>query len=85
MKPSLILVIMLSLPAEAGWWSDLCAKHLIAADPAPHAEVETDLLLIRYERTRSGSQLDELLYRYRNKMMSYRQVVEFREKLTRRN
>jgi hypothetical protein len=78
MKTSLILVIMLSLPAQAGWWSDMCARHLISDDPAPYAEVETDQLLEIYKVYSSGKQLDELLYRYRAGMMTHRQSMAFR-------
>lgn len=79
MKLFIMLLLVASVSnVHAGRWSDWCAKFLIADDPAPYAEVETDQLLEIYKVYSSGKQLDELLYRYRSGMMRHRQVIEFR-------
>jgi len=78
MKLLLTLVILFSPITHAGWFGDWCSRWLVADDPAPYAEVDTDQLLFMYNIHRTGQQLDELLYRYRAQMMNHRQAMEFR-------
>lgn len=73
---SLLLAFLLST-ANAGFWSDLCAKHLIAEDKWPLSDTPADFLLNSYRRTSNADVLRELVFRLRAGGLTDDQVDEF--------
>jgi hypothetical protein len=64
-----ILALLIAMPAQAGWFSDFCQRHLIADDPYQFEQTSENLLVVeryRYSlRIRNGiaTNRDRALYR----------------------
>lgn len=44
----IVLVMLMSMSAQAGWWQDVCERHLIADDPYQYEGWSVDQINIEY-------------------------------------
>jgi hypothetical protein len=75
----LALSLALSPPAHAGWWSNFCARWIVAEDPSPYADRYTDDLLWFLARSKDPEARKELEFRKSAHMLTAAQEEEFRE------
>ncbi len=74
---ALLAAIFFSHFAHAGWLKDFCAKHLVANDPFPYAEVKTEQLLTIYSINHDGTVREELEFRRDAWMLTQAEVRYF--------
>ncbi len=48
---ALLLTFSVAHTANAGWWSDFCARHLVSDDPYQYESAGTEDLLKAYKQT----------------------------------
>lgn len=73
----ILLALLLSQSASAGWWNLLCENNLISEDPHPYADTDFETMLNSYAQTHDSKMLKEIIFRLRSGMLTPEQEELF--------